>query len=130
MRPIQINRRPGFTLIEMLCVIAMIAILAALLLPVLAKSQLSAKRIQCLSNLKEVGVAFHSFSHDHKDKFPMQVPMREGGSLEFVQNAYRLSGPFYFTYRHFLPMSNDLVTPRILICPTDLTRQAAPKFNV
>jgi prepilin-type N-terminal cleavage/methylation domain-containing protein/prepilin-type processing-associated H-X9-DG protein len=122
------RRQHGFTLIEMLCVIAIIAVLAALLLPVLGQGQLAAKRIQCVNNLKETGIAFHVFAHDHQDHFPMQLPMRDGGSQEFVQNAYRLGGEFYFSYRHFLALSNDLVTPKPLNCPTEFTRQPADKF--
>jgi prepilin-type N-terminal cleavage/methylation domain-containing protein len=123
------RRQRGFTLIELLCVIAIIAILAALLLPVLGQTKLTAKRIQCVNDLKETGIAFHVFAHDHQDLFPMQVPMRDGGSQEFVQNAYRLSAAFYFSYRHFLPLSNDLVTPRPLNCPAEFTRLPADKFS-
>src|SRR5213078_4191879 len=63
----------GFTLIELLVVIAIIAILAALLLPVLSQAGGRAKRVQCVNNLREAGIAFHVFAHDH-GKFPMAVP--------------------------------------------------------
>src|SRR5690349_5783838 len=111
--------KQAFTLIELLCVIAIIAILAALLLPVLSQGAVRAKRIQCAGNLHEAGIAFHSFAHDHGDKFPMAVPASAGGSLEFIQNAYRVSGDFYFTFRHFQTLSRELVTPRVLVCPVD-----------
>jgi len=112
----------------MLCVIGVILILAALLLPVLDQGKYRARRIQCANNLKETGVAFHVFAHDHQDRFPMRLPIAEGGSLEYVRNAYQVRGQFYFSFHHFTPLSNGLSTPRPLHCPADLLRTPAPDF--
>lgn len=119
----------AFTLIEMLCVIAIIAILVALLLPALNQASGRARRIQCLDHLHQAGIAFHSFAHDHDSKFPMQVPTSSGGSAEFLQAAFRVYGPFYFSYKHFQALGGELGTPKVVICPAD-DRAAAANFNV
>ena len=62
-----VRQKMGFTLIELLVVIAIIAILAAMLLPALAKSKLKATQAVCMSNQKQLALAFNMYTLDNND---------------------------------------------------------------
>jgi prepilin-type N-terminal cleavage/methylation domain-containing protein len=110
------HRQDAFTLIELLVVVAVIAILAALLLPALAAAKEKARRIKCLSNLKEISLGLHIFVNE-RDRYPWRTPIAEGGS-QARQNV------FY----SFLAMQGELDTPNLLVCPSD-KRRAADRWD-
>ncbi len=64
------RERGAFTLIELLVVIAVIAALAAMLLPALSRAKESARSIQCLNQMRQLGLAVRAYADDNGDEFP------------------------------------------------------------
>jgi len=73
------RRANGFTLIELLVVIAIIAILAAILFPVFARAREKAQQTSCLSNMKQLNLAFQQYVSDYDERFPR---------YEFASHSY------------------------------------------
>lgn len=111
------DRRRGFTWLELLLVVIVVVILAGLVLPMLTPRRRSdGRRIKCLNNLKMLGLGLRIFATDNNGQFPWAVPVREGGTQEEIADEQRI-------WRHVAVLSNELSTPKVLLCPKD------PRFD-
>ncbi len=111
----------AFTLIELIVVITIVVVLGFILLPGMWKAKDRAMRIQCTSNLKQITLSFKVWALDNHDLFPAQALTNQSGMLE-PEAATNV-------YVHFMVMSNELSTPKILVCPDDPRRLFATSFT-
>ena len=111
----------AFTLTELLVVICLIAVVAALLLPAIAAGKRKSSKLGCENNLKQIAMAFRIWEGDNDDKYPMQVSVTNGGAMELA-----LAGDAVGIFR---VMSNELSMPKILFCPSDTGRHYATNFT-
>ena len=110
MNPRQTFRPRGFTLIELLTVIATIAILAALLFPILSRAKIKAQRTGCLSNLRQLGLAWVMYKDDNNgflaESYPVNNPEvwvegdmtkpNEAGNAELIRRGKLFRRVYFF----------------------------------
>ncbi|HXR46527.1 MAG TPA: DUF1559 domain-containing protein [Candidatus Limnocylindrales bacterium] len=129
--------RRGFTLIELLVVIAIIAILAALLLPALTAAKAKALRIQCASNMRELGLALNMFPGDHHNRYPAAGLGAADGQLSWDTWIYNYVGGANNVPQSLLSAGAYVVDPalataagvapalKIVACPADRFQKIA-----
>src|SRR5436305_6408397 len=105
------NRNRGLTLVEVLVVISILAVLAVLVFPALARAKARSIRIACINNLKQTGMAFNIWAGDNGDNFPMADSKTNGDTREFTTGAN--------AFRHLQVMSNELSTPIVTGYPSE-----------
>jgi prepilin-type N-terminal cleavage/methylation domain-containing protein len=112
-----VGARQGFTLMELLVVIAIIAILAALLLPALAAAKQRAQVVQCTSNFRQIGVAYLLYVDDNNGVVPSALSFGVPAD-DISEAAATINGTYlYGGVAQLLALAN----PRVFWCPSDLT---------
>ena len=117
------NSIGALTVIEVLILVAVMSVLVAVFVPAMHAPRHSqcSMRINCSNNLKQIGLAFRCWSLDNNDRYPFQVPVTNGGTMELTDTG--------IASVHFQVMSNELSTPKILLCPVDTARTNAYSFG-
>jgi len=100
---VQRSRQRGFTLIEMLTVVAIISVLAAILFPVFGSARERGRQTQCLSNLRQLGLALNMYAHDYDERYPLAGAVGSAGAdwvpaMELPNDAFRVESGALFSY--------------------------------
>jgi prepilin-type processing-associated H-X9-DG protein len=115
-------RNSGFTVVELLGVIIILAILAAMLIPVNPRRRGKATQIVCLNNQKQIALGLTLFKDDHLGDYPWQVSATNSGFLEFAATSQ--------IFPYFRPISEYFdKQSQIFICPKDPSKQRATNIT-
>ncbi|MDB5320687.1 MAG: hypothetical protein JWN40_2318 [Phycisphaerales bacterium] len=115
------QRRCGFTLVELLVVIGIIALLIAILLPVMNRSREAARRVACLSNLRQVHAAFQFYAMANHDQAPIGY---RTASKQYNSMVFSTTGGNRWVLFGLLNSAKLIDNPNVLYCPSENN----PKF--
>ena len=116
-------RTRGLTFLEAMATAAVLFVGLVALWPMIRPigCKAPAHRVNCVSNLKQIGLGMRMWANDHGDKFPWQVSISDTGTLEFVD-----TGSVYF---HFLAASNQITSPKVLACNDDKKKSRVSEWD-
>lgn len=107
-------------MIEVLVVLAVVVILIAMVLP-MRRTPKRPSRSFCMNNLRITGIDLMVYAEDNHGKFPIQVSITNGGTMEYLDRNQ--------TFPHYQKLTADTNLLRFLVCPADKTRKAAASFT-
>ncbi|HEV2210645.1 MAG TPA: prepilin-type N-terminal cleavage/methylation domain-containing protein [Verrucomicrobiae bacterium] len=116
------TRPGGFTLIELLVVIAIIAILAAMLLPALSRARVHAQAVGCMSNTRQLLIAWHLYALDNRDVLPPNQPGEQGwvaGWMDFLPSNTDNTNLLFLLNEQYAKLGPYTRSPGIYKCPAD-----------
>jgi prepilin-type N-terminal cleavage/methylation domain-containing protein/prepilin-type processing-associated H-X9-DG protein len=118
------RKRQGFTLIELLVVMAIMATLAAMLVPAVQKAREAAKRMECSSDLRQLGIAFHTY-HDTMNSFPTENQQNQGVAGGGQQQPQSIFAAILDFVEMSTAQGNQQASVKLYLCPSRRTPQNA-----
>jgi prepilin-type N-terminal cleavage/methylation domain-containing protein len=114
------GRHHGFTLVELLVVIGIVALLIAILLPALNRARASAIQVQCLSQLRQIMLGLHIYAHDNHGLLPARTFAAGGYGYPHQMRRSDAQGNVYDLKESFLAPYLD--SPQVVVCPDPILR--------
>jgi prepilin-type processing-associated H-X9-DG protein len=111
----------AFSLLDLLIALVCLVVASTFILPQIARPRGCSARMNCVNNLKQIGLSFRCWALDNNDQYPMRTSVTNEGCMEMPLSR--------MLYRSFAAISNELSTPKLLVCPEDSSRSMADSFD-